>query len=126
MYLANMKEVDFKFEELKVYQKALDYVDKVYDLTSKFPSKEEYRLTSQYIRAATSIALNIAEGAGDTNAQFNRFLQISQGSIKECIVCSSIALRQNYITESENSETRKQLIEIAKMITSLQKYLKNQ
>lgn len=86
-----------------VYQKSLDFIDDVYKITKDFPNDEHFGLTSQYRRAAQSIALNLAEGAGDTDSQFNRLLQISQGSIKECVVCSTIANRQNYITEEINN-----------------------
>ena len=71
-----MKEVSFDFEGLSVYQKALDFIDEVYKQTESFPKKELYGLSSQFIRAACSISLNIAEGKGDSNAQFNRFLNI--------------------------------------------------
>ena len=54
----------YKFEKLEVWQLALDYVDQVYALTEALPDKERYNLTSQARRAATSIALNIAEGSG--------------------------------------------------------------
>jgi four helix bundle protein len=90
-----MKDIKFNFEDLKVYQKALDFIDSTYISTSNFPKSEDYALSSQFKRASISIALNIAEGAGDTNAQFNRFLNIANGSIKECVVCS-IAKRLNY------------------------------
>lgn len=119
-----MKDVKFSFEELRVYQKALDFIDDVYQITKQFPKEEKFGLTSQYRRAANSIALNIAEGAGDTDAQFNRFINISQGSIKECVVCSTLAVRQNFITEETNINSRQQLSQIAKMLTNLQKYLK--
>ena len=98
-----MKEIKFTFEDLKVYEKALDFIDTVYAVISDFPKEETYRLSSQFVRAATSIALNIAEGSGDTDAQFNRFLQIAGNSIRECVVCSKVAQRQDYITiEREN------------------------
>ena len=51
-----------------MYQKSLDFVDDVYAMTKKFPKYELYALTSQYKRASVSIPLNIAEGAGDTDA----------------------------------------------------------
>lgn len=121
-----MEEVKFRFEELKVYQESLEYIDSVYEMTNSFPKEEKYRLTSQYIRAATSIALNIAEGAGDTNAQFNRYLQIAQDSLKECVVCSTIAKRQRFITPNIDLKTRQSLSQMAKMLTNLQKYLKKQ
>lgn len=93
-----MEQVKFAFEDLKVYQKALDFVDIAYLFSSAFPKEEKYGLSSQFTRAATSIALNIAEGAGDTDAQFNRFLNVAIDSVKECVVCSTIAKRQNFIS----------------------------
>ncbi|KRP28310.1 MAG: four helix bundle protein [Cryomorphaceae bacterium BACL22 MAG-120619-bin32] len=114
----------FKFEELSVYKKSIDFIDNVYIISKTFPKDENYRLTSQFIRASSSISLNIAEGSGDTNPQFSRFLRISIGSIKECIVCITIAKNQNYISEKENIELREKLVELSKMISGLIKYLK--
>jgi four helix bundle protein len=119
-----MENPKFKFEELIVYQKALDFVDDVYSVTKKFPKDELYGLTSQYKRAAASVPLNIAEGSGDTDAQFNRYLQMAWDSVKECVVCSTIARRQDFISSEEDLEARSKLSELAKMITSLQRYLK--
>jgi len=119
-----MEDVKFNFEDLRVYEKALDFIDSVYSKTKDFPVDERFRLTSQFIRAATSIALNIAEGAGDTDAQFNRFLKISEGSIKECVVCCTIAKRQNFISVEDDKNFRFALSTMAKMITNLRKYLK--
>jgi four helix bundle protein len=114
----------FRFEDLQVYQKSLDFVDLAYGVSKKFPTTEMYNLTSQFKRAAVSISLNIAEGAGDTNPQFNRFLQIASDSIKECVVCLTIANRRKYISEDENLANRRKLAELSKMISSLQKYLR--
>jgi len=114
----------FSFENLQVYQKSLDFVDMVYEVTKEFPKTELYNLTSQFKRAAVSIALNLAEGAGDSNAQFGRYLQISLDSVKECVVCSTIAKRQKYITTEKDIEFRSKLAELSKMISSLKKYLK--
>lgn len=69
--------------------------------------------------------LNIAEGHGNSDAQFNRYLQIAWGSTKECVVCSTLARRLKYITQEEDIQVRKSLSELAKMTTSLQKYIKN-
>ena len=118
-----MKEIKFKFEDLKVYQKALDFVEHTYKTVETFPKDEKFGLTSQYKRAAISIALNIAEGSGDTNAQFSRFLNVSKGSLKECVVCSTIAKRLNFISDKDDNDTRQRLEEISKMTSSLKKYL---
>lgn len=120
-----MENPTFNFEDLKVYQKALDFIDDVYDITEGFPKVETYRLTSQYVRAANSIALNISEGSGGSDASFNRYLQIAIDSVRECVTCSTIAFRRNYIDDKTNLQFRIKLAELSKMITALQKYLKN-
>jgi four helix bundle protein len=84
----------FDFEKLVVYQKSLDFIDQVYVLTEQFPSHERFNVTDQFRRAATSIALNIAEGSAGTKKEFGAFLRISNRSVRECVVCLSIALRQ--------------------------------
>ena len=65
----------YKFQKLQVYQLALGYVDEVYILSRQLPERERFNLCSQVERAATSIALNIAEGStGQSDAEQNRFL----------------------------------------------------
>ncbi|NJW53671.1 four helix bundle protein [Salinimicrobium oceani] len=120
-----MEEVKFNFEDLKVYQKALDFIDFTYSLTAKFPKEELYGLTSQFNRAAVSIALNTSEGSGDTDAQFHRFVQTAADSIRECVTCSTIASRRCFITAEENNKARLMLLELLKMVSSLQRYLKS-
>lgn len=73
------------FEELVVWQKAHEFVLHVYRLTEKFPKNEIYGLTSQFRRAAVSIAANIAEGykKKDYKNKVN-FLNIAHSSLEEC------------------------------------------
>ena len=115
----NKNDLRFNFEELIVYQKSLSFVDLVYSTTKKFPREEEYRITAQFIRAANSIALNIADGSGGTKAEFKNYLRISKRSTRECVVCISIALRQKFITEEIELDCRKNLVEISKMLNGL-------
>ncbi len=73
------------FEDLIVWQKAHRFVLAVYQLSQEFPKSEIYGLSSQFRRAAVSIAANIAEGFRKrTNADKLRFFNISQGSLEEC------------------------------------------
>jgi len=97
----------FDFEDMSLYQKSLDYIDLVYRFTTNFPSKESYGLSSQFQRAASSISLNLAEGFGESVPLALRYLRISRGSIRECVGCSTIAFRRGYISEEQNSESRK-------------------
>ncbi len=117
------KRDKFNFEGLKVYEKALDYVDFVYTLTEKFPKDEVFGLTSQFKRASTSIALNIGEGSGGTIPEFKNFIRISYRSLNECVVCSTLAKRRNYITEKQNEDSRQKLLEITRMLSGLKNSL---
>ena len=88
----------YKFERLKVYQLALDYIDKVYLVSTKLPRNEEYNLSSQIKRAATSIALNIAEGStGQTDPEQARFLSMAIRSLLETVACKHIIERRGYL-----------------------------
>lgn len=117
-------EVIFNFEKLNVYQKSLDFVDEIYHLVKSFPKEELYGFSSQYKRAALSISLNIGEGQGSSDAQFNRYLNIALDSLKECVVCSTVAQRQSYITKAQDDESRAKLQELAKMIQGIKKFIK--
>ena len=78
----------YKFERLEVWQLAIDYTDRVYHLSAQLPRDEEYNLKSQIRRAATSIALNIAEGSTSlSNAEQSRFISIALRSLVETVAC---------------------------------------
>jgi four helix bundle protein len=80
-----MREPAKTFEDLLVWQKAHSFVLSVYHLTEKFPKSEIYGLSSQFRRAAVSIAANIAEGFRKrSDADKVRFMNIAQGSTEEC------------------------------------------
>ena len=69
------------YRELLVWQKSIELVVNIYEITEKFPREEIYGLTSQIRRAAVSIPSNIAEGRyRGTKADYIRFLRISYGS----------------------------------------------
>ena len=114
----------FKFEDLRMYQKSLDYADFVFDQINKFPKEETYRSASQFIRAAYAIVLNIAEGSSSPKPNFNRYLQIAWASAHECVVCNTKAKRLGFISEETDERNREWMTELSKMITSYKKYLK--
>ena len=94
--------VNYKFENLKVWQLALDYIDAVYDLTKLLPEDERWGLSSQLRRAANSVALNIAEGStGLTNKEQVRFLRIALRSLIETVAALRIIERRSLIAQSE-------------------------
>ena len=105
----------FKFEDLKIYQKAIVFGESVNDQISTFPKEEMYRLSSQFIRAADSAS---------SDAQFNRYLQMAWDSAHECVVCSSKAKLRSFITKEQDEKNREMITELSKMITAYKNYLK--
>ena len=118
-----MDDERFDFENLKVYQKALDYVDFVYGITKDFPKAEVFSLTDQFKRASISICLNISEGSGGSKTEFNRFLKIARRSIRECVAITEISCRQKFIGDRVKQQSRSFCSEISKMINGLIKSL---
>ena len=90
------------FRELIVWQKSMNFVVKIYEITRNFPREEKFNLTSQMQRAGTSIPSNIAEGAGrNTNALFKHYLTISIGSAHEIETQIIISKQLGYIYEDD-------------------------
>jgi four helix bundle protein len=70
----------------------------IYRITSGWPTREQYGLTSQARRAAYSITANIAEGAAKRGQRdFRRFLDISLGSIAELSYILRLARDLGYL-----------------------------
>lgn len=111
----------FKFEDLKVYKKAIEFGEIVHNLTINFPREERFELTSQFRRASDSIALNIAEGSSGTDKQFHNYLGIAWHSAEECIACSTKARLRNYLSLEEDEIIREAVTELSKMITTLRR-----
>lgn len=111
----------FKFEDLKVYQKAMDFGELVNSLVKQFLNNELYALSSQFRRAADSIALNIAEGYPGSDAQFIKHLNHAIYSANECVSCSTKARRREYINFEQDEDNRKLVSELTKMMSSLRK-----
>lgn len=116
----------FDFEKLKVYQKSLDLIDNIYDVADQFPAKETYNLALQFKRAANSISLNIGEGSGGSRKELIKFLSISRRSLRECVVCTTLAFGRKYIDEKTQSSLRNQLTEISKMLSGFINYLESE
>ena len=113
-----------KFEELKIWQKAMDITEKCYKASENFPKEEKYGLTSQLRRSAVSIPSNISEGAGrNTNGEFRQFLGIANGSSYELLTQLYLSTRLNLIKEENVRPIIKEVLEVTKMNFSLQRSL---
>lgn len=116
----------FKFEKLKVWQKALDLADLVHCSTEGFPKEERYVLKSQMMRAVDSIALNIAEGStGQSDAEFARFVSYAIRSCVEVVACLHLASRRKLINGNQFQELYSLCEEILVMLSSLRERLRS-
>jgi len=72
------------YKELIVWQRGVELVKAVYELTAQFPQEEQYGLTAQMRRAAVSIPSNIAEGRSrGTRRDYAQFLRTAFASSAE-------------------------------------------
>ena len=105
------------FEDVLVWQKAHQFVLAVYTLTKVFPKEETYGLTSQFRRAAVSIAANIVEGYKRLSTKEKlRFYNIAQASLEECryfLILSNDLEYINRVTKEKGL-----IEEVSKMLNS--------
>src|ERR1051325_5147537 len=113
-----------RLRELKVYQKARTLTREVRKVTKCFPKDELFVLSAQFKRAADSIALNVAEGAGNKSSkEFVRFLNYSIRSGFECLGCLDIALENQFISDEAYKTYSFSVNEVIAMLDGLQKRL---
>ena len=118
--------VTSSYKELIVWQKAHSFVLNVYTFSEKFPKGELFGLTSQFRRAAVSIAADIAEGyAKKSLSDKIRFFNISQGSLEECSYYIVLSKDLKYITKEQSDILEELSNDIGKLLQSYINRIKN-
>jgi four helix bundle protein len=108
------------YQELIVWQKAMNLAEEVYKVCRSFPREEIYGLTSQLRRAAVSIPSNVAEGQGRrTTADFLRHLSIAYGSLLELETQVLIATRLSYLSEGKCLVVMNMAAEVGRLLNGL-------
>ena len=108
----------FDFEKFHVYQRAESLYVKVLEILSS--PKIDKNIKNQLKRAALSIILNIAEGAGKYSKKDKKnFYTISKGSTNECVAIIRILKLENKITEDLFQRSYADLWEVGKMLSGL-------
>ena len=112
------------FKNLNIWKLALELANEVYNLTDQFPKNEEFGLKSQLRRCSVSVASNIAEGSSrSSNKDFNRFLEISLGSLYELQTQIIISSNRNYFELEKLNIIENKITELQRMISGFQKTL---
>ena len=111
------------FQDLIVWQKSHAFVMQVYAATRSFPRDELYGLTSQFRRAAVSIAANIAEGfRKQSDPDKIRFLNMSEGSLEECRYYLILSHDLEY---HEGNTLTELATEVSKLLTAYERSILN-
>lgn len=110
----------FRFEDLRIYHKSLEYISWGYDM-AKNAGTDSYMKTffDRFLTSAQAISLNIAEGSSRNKSQFVYYLKMAKSSVRECVVLTTLALNRNIITPKQYDESKNQLMEMTKMIGAL-------
>ena len=111
----------FSFEDLKVWQEAVDFADQCLDIIEKIETdRKHYRLIDQLESAATSPALNIAEGKGRfSKKEFMRFLYIARGSLFETVTLLIIFRRRDWLKEEDLAMLKRRAAQLGRRINAL-------
>ena len=108
------------FRDLKVWQQAMELVEDVYRVTSRFPTEERFALSTQIRRAAVSIPSNIGEGRRRKRQRaYLHYLDIALGSQGEVEVQLEIARRLGFLAPLDHERLANPTAEIGKMLNGL-------
>ena len=114
------------YRELEVWAKAMDVTEAIYALVRDLPKQEEYRLTSQLVRAAVSIPANIAEGhARGTRKDYAHFISVARGSAAELETLVLLAGRARFVSEERTAALLEEVERVSRMLNRLHTRLKD-
>ena len=110
---------------LVAWQRAMDLVTEIYQVTANFPKEEAFGLTSQIRRSSVSVPSNIAEGAADrTTQQFSNFLANAIGSLNEIDTQLELVYHLGYLNKENFDLLYRLLDECLALTYGLRKSLK--
>jgi len=116
----------FGFEKLEVWQKSIDFSERVYQITQNFPLDERFGLTNQMRRASVSLSSNIAEGSSRASGKdFSRFIGIAYSSAMEVVSQMYLSRRQKFLSESEFKDLYQRADQLARMLSGLKTSVPN-
>lgn len=110
----------FDFENFPVYKDAIKFIQEVDDFLESVPQKGNLRIIDQLQRASTSIALNIAEGAGRYHKTDKRnFYVMARGSVYESAACFQIFMAKKLINSKQYEIFYKDLNNLARQLSAM-------
>lgn len=109
----------FRFEDLRVYHKSLEYYKWVAQQFKQANPTEQTMLMMPLSSAAIEISECIAEGSSRHKVQFITFLKDAKSSVRKCMVVSTMAFQSGAFTQEQYDQSREFLVEMTKMLGSM-------
>ena len=110
----------FRFEDLRIYDKAVDYsswVAKVLNDAVSNTSNSAFK--DAFVKGALAICVNIAEGSYRNKIQFESYLKAAKSAIRECTVYTTVAYKSEIFSEDDYEKSRELLMELTRMMGAL-------
>jgi len=115
----------FRFQDLKIWQLAIQMADELFDIADDLEQKRLYRFVDQLRGAAMSMSNNIAEGSGpDSKKEFKQFLNMARRSTFENVNILILLQKRRLISEKSLDNLLNKLDSLCRQITSFQNSLK--
>jgi len=116
--------VKFRFQDLDIWEMAIEIGDKLFDIADMLEHKRLYRFGEQVRGAVMSISNNIAEGSGcPSDKEFARLLEYSRRSVFENANIAIILHRRKLIDEKTMNELLEDFDHLCRKITSFKNSL---
>lgn len=118
----------FKFENLRLYFKAIDFADAILALASNYNGSNQavHHFFDKFVDEALNLVVSITDGSAGSKTQFISDLQNTKKSIRSCVVYNTLALKREYIDETQEADIRNELMELTKMVGALISSLQKQ
>jgi four helix bundle protein len=108
------------YRNLEVWQSGMDLATECYRLAKVLPKSEEFRLTSQLLRASASVPANLAEGwSRATHKEFARYVGIARGSLAEVETFLLLSIRTGLVPERETDRAMKLTDKLGRQLNAL-------
>jgi four helix bundle protein len=117
--------IKFRFQDLKIWQLAIQIADELFDIPENLEKKRLYRFAEQLRGPAMSAPNNIAEGSGSSSKkEFIQFLNVGRRSTYENANILILLEKRGLVSSEYLSQLLDKLDHLCRQITNFQTSLK--
>ena len=117
--------VKFRFQDLKIWQLAIEIADELFDVADELEARKLYRFAEQLRASGMSMSNNIAEGSGSSSKkEFIQFLNVARRSTFENANILILLHRRKLLEQEELDRLLDRLDHLCRQITNFQDSLR--